>query len=86
MVDLERLSSRPSDRILTAHGYVCEKCGNWEAIFHSNSSLDELMRKLERMRPDDQNFVYCLAKAVKKAQEIQRRVERRWHVPILSPT
>lgn len=73
MVDFDRLASRPLDKIVTAHGYVCEKCGNWEAIYHSTASMDEALRKLSRYAPGHPKFAFLFAKAVRKAEGLNRR-------------
>lgn len=73
MVDLERLSKRPIDKIVTARGFVCGKCGSWEAISFTNSSLEEIMRKLTRYSPDQRQFRHLLLKAFKRAEALTLR-------------
>lgn len=75
MVDLECLSRRPIDKIVTARGFVCGKCSSWEAISYSNSSLEEIMRKLKRYSPEQPQYQRLLAKAIRKAEALQTRGE-----------
>lgn len=75
MVDYDGLASWPLDKIVTAHGYVCEKCGKREAVFHSTASFDEAMRKLNRYPTTHPKFAFLFAKAVRKAEGINRRGE-----------
>lgn len=73
MVDYERLASRPLDKITTAMGFLCEKCGNWEAVFHSTASMQEAMMKLTRYSPAHPKFAFLFAKAVRKAEGLNQR-------------
>lgn len=82
MLDIEHLTTRPVDRIVASHGYICEECGNWEVISYSNSSLDETIRRLQRMQPDNPGFSYHLIKAILKAEEIAQRMESKWREQI----
>jgi hypothetical protein len=75
MVDYDALASWPLDKIVTVHGYVCEKCGNREAVFHSTASFEDAMRKLKRYLPSHPKFAFLFAKAVRKAEGINRRGE-----------
>lgn len=82
MLDVERLTTRPVDRIVASHGYVCEKCGNWEVISYSNSSLDEIVRRLQGMPANKPGFSYHLIKAINKAENIAQRMESKWQEQI----
>lgn len=75
MVDYDALARRPLDKIVTVHGYVCEKCGKWEAVFHSTVSFEEAMRKLNRYPPTHPKYAFLFAKAVRKAEGINKRGE-----------
>ena len=74
MVDVEHLISWPLDRIVTARGFVCERCGDREAISYSNSSLEEALRQLTRVSAGDRYFGHYFGKALAKAEAINRRM------------
>ncbi len=75
MVDFEDLSAWPIDKIVSVRGFVCGKCGFREAISYSNSSLEEIMRKLRRYAPGQQQYAHLLSKAIKRAQSLRQRGE-----------
>lgn len=75
MVDLEHLSVWPLDKIVNARGFSCEKCGVREAISFTNSSLEELVRKLKRYTPDQAQYQHILARCIRKAQGLRQRGE-----------
>jgi hypothetical protein len=78
LVNLDNLSKRPIDKIVTAEGFACGKCGHWEAIFHSTPSLEEAMRKLMRLSPEKTGYRFHFLKTLKKAIGINERAESRW--------
>lgn len=85
MVDHDALLSWPLDKVTTAHGYICEKCGKREAVFHSTASMNEALQKLAQYQPTHKKFAFLFAKAVRKAEGINRRGEkhgarRRYHM------
>lgn len=73
MVDFDALSSWPLDPVLTARGFVCSNCGMREAISITSASLEEAVRKLQSTVPGNRKFPFLFAKAVKKAQGLNRR-------------
>lgn len=75
MVDFDNLDSRPLDQITTSKGYTCRKCGMWEAVFHTSTSLEEMLRKLTLYAPGHPKFSFLLQKAVRKAQGVHLRGE-----------
>jgi hypothetical protein len=75
MVDFERLSIWPIDKILTARGFVCVECQRREAILITNASLEEAMRNLMRYPPGHRKFQYLLARCIKKAEALRLRGE-----------
>lgn len=75
MVDFEHLSVWPIDKIISARGYVCEKCGVREAISFTTSSLEEAMRKLKRYPPSNRKYQQLLARCIRKAEGLQQRGE-----------
>jgi hypothetical protein len=85
MVDLDKLSKWPIDKLVTAEGFHCEKCDSREAIFYSTSSLEEVMRKLDALSVDRRDHHYHFLKVLKKATNIHQRTESRWREPIPPP-
>jgi len=75
MVDYEHLASWPLDKVITAQGYVCEKCGEREAVFHSSDSMQESLRRLKACPPSKPRFSFLFAKALRKAEGLNRRGE-----------
>ena len=73
MVDYENLASWPLDKVMTAYGYVCEKCGNREAVFHSTTSMQEALRKLRETPAQKPRHAFLFAKALRKAEGLNRR-------------
>ena len=73
MIDYENLTSRPLGKLYTEYGYSCKACGNWKPCLISSRQLDEKLRKLTEMSPDHPSFPYHFAKAVKRAQEVNKR-------------
>lgn len=75
MVDFDRLSFWPINKLITARGFTCKSCGTREAILLSNASLEEAMRNLMRYPPGHRKFQYLLAKCIKKAEGLRLRGE-----------
>lgn len=71
MVDFSKLSKRPIDNRISQMGFVCKKCGMWEAILYTNASLDEALRKLAQCAPGHRKFHYLFAKAIRRAESVQ---------------
>ncbi len=74
-MDFEHLSAWPIDKITTARGFVCGKCSRREAISYTNSSLEEIMRKLRRYSPGQRQYAYLLFKAIRRAEALKLRGE-----------
>lgn len=88
MVDFDALPVRPIDKIVSARGFVCGTCGRWEAISYSNSSLEEIMRKLKRYVPGQQKYAFLLFKAIQRARSLRQRGEcngSRKHPHVVAP-
>jgi len=75
MIDLENLSEWPLDKIVTAQGYTCTKCGTREAISNRTLSLAEAERKLSRYRPRQDQFKLLFGKLVRKQEGLNERGE-----------
>lgn len=75
MVDVDNLDSRPLDQVITSEGFICLKCGAWEAVFHTSASLEDALRKMMRYEPGHPSFVFQFHKVVRKAQGIHMRGE-----------
>jgi hypothetical protein len=73
MVDMEKLESWPLDNLTAARGYTCENCGSREAISYSTASMEAAMKHLMQMRRTHKKFPYYFAKAVRKAEGINKR-------------
>lgn len=73
MMDWDDLESRPLSKIYTIFGYKCQQCGIWKPCWFSTRLLDEEMRKLENTSPTNPSFKHRFVKAVRRAEEIQRR-------------
>ena len=78
LIDLDRLSGWPLDKIVTAQGFICEKCGSREAIFYTTVSLEEAMSKLMRYPLAHDQFRYHFVKTLRKAKGINERAEKQW--------
>lgn len=73
MVDMERLDTWVIDKLTSARGYTCEKCGSREAISYVTLSLQEAFRRLLGMGPRHKKYPYYFARAVRKAEGINKR-------------
>lgn len=73
MLDMQNLSEWPVDRLVTAQGFTCEKCGTREAVSYTSLSLREAEKKLSRYRPDQAQFRYLFAKLVRKASGMRKK-------------
>lgn len=85
MVDFDMLSGWPLDKIIHVQGFPCEECGNWEAIFYTTASLEAAMQRLKALSPGRPDFQYHLARVLRKAEGINRRVENKWQEPTSLP-
>lgn len=87
MVDFANLSKRPIDKIINQKGFICGKCGTWEAVLYTNASLDEALRKLAQC-PPGRKRQYLFAKAIRRGESVQRRGEAHGalQVPDVAPT
>jgi hypothetical protein len=81
MVDFDNLLTWPVDKITWAEGFFCKKCGNKEAVFYNTTSLFVAMRKLDSISSGRADFQYHLARVLRKAEGINRRVEKKWQEP-----
>ena len=74
-IDLERLDEWPLDRLVSAMGFTCRKCGMREAISYSTPSLKEAERNLILYRPSHRKFKYKFLKLVRKQSGVNARGE-----------
>lgn len=74
IVDWTRLEKRPITNLIRVEGYTC-RCGKWVSCWYSTRQLEESLCKLESMRPEHANFLYYFGKALRRAEEIQKRGE-----------
>jgi hypothetical protein len=78
MIDLENLSERPLDGLISVREFQCESCGTWEAVSYRTISLIEQMRKLMRYPPQHPKFGFLFSKVLRKAEGVNRRGETVW--------
>lgn len=76
MIDMQSLSEWPVDRLLTAQGFICEKCQTREAVSYTSVSLKEAEKKLSRYRPDQAQFRYLFAKLLRKLSGMVEKISR----------
>lgn len=79
MVDFENLSIWPIDKLFSAKGFRCEKCGMMEAVAFSTISLEEQLQKMLRYAPEHPKFPFLFQRALRKAKGVYSRGEVRWH-------
>lgn len=70
---MDTLENWPLDNLTSARGYVCEKCGSRRPISYHTTSLHEAFQRLEQMETTHRKFPYYFAKAVRKAEGINKR-------------
>jgi hypothetical protein len=73
LIDLLGLESRPVDKIISARGFVCGACRDWQVIFHTSISFDEMSRKLARYTPGHEQYKFLLKKLMRKAISMAQR-------------
>ena len=73
MVDVEQMEIRPVSKLLKAEGYVCPH-GQWNPVFYLTLSLEEQMKKLNRIPVTHRNFRYYFSKTLRKAAGVQKKV------------
>lgn len=73
MVDLESLEIRPISKLFLVEFFICEHCECEEAVFYTTPLFEESLRKLDNMHPFNTSFLYHFAKALKRAEELQRK-------------
>lgn len=74
-IDLENLFEWPLDRLLTAQGFVCTRCGMREAISYTTPSLREAERKLTHYKPGTPKFAWYFGRLAKKQTGVNARGE-----------
>lgn len=77
MVDLLSLDVRPISNTITAEGFSCLKCENWEPVFYITVSLQESLARLEKLKPGTNKFQKQFDKTLNKAKNLQSRIEMR---------
>lgn len=86
MVDMEKLASWPLDKLTTARGYICENCQSREAISCVTTSLQVALDRLLRLGPTHRSFRHYFGKALRRAEEINRRNNgTRGHTHLAAP-
>jgi hypothetical protein len=75
MVDFEKLSTWPVDKLITAQGFRCEYCETMEAVAYMTISLENQLRNLLRYPPEHPKFGFLFRKAVRKAEGVYLRGE-----------
>lgn len=73
MVDWDNLERRPLSKLMWMEGRECPSCKRWKPFVYMNLQLESNFRRLNSMLPTHPSFKYHLSKAVKRAEEIQRR-------------
>lgn len=73
MIDWTKLERRPLSKVIWVEGYTCQQCNRWKPCWYSNRLLEEALRKLESMPPRHASFAWHFLKAIKRAQDIQKR-------------
>lgn len=74
---MQDLSEWPVDRLITAQGFVCEKCEAREVVSYTSVSLQEAEKKLSRYRPDQGQFRYLFAKLLRKVSGMNEKMAAR---------
>ncbi len=76
MVDLQSLTIRSVDKVLSVEGYECSICERWEPVFYTTVSLQIKMALLEKT-PIGPRFTKRFGKALKKAENLQVNARKR---------
>lgn len=71
MIDMDNLERRKIDKIKSALGFACPKCGGWNEFFKTTTSLDKAFDKLEKKNPDSATYSWHFARTMKKAEGVQ---------------
>lgn len=74
MVDLEHLAEWQVDKLITAQGFICEKCGKWQAVYAVSVSLREAEKKLFRYSPTHSRFQFHFAKLLRKVSGVLKNI------------
>lgn len=74
-IDLDGLTEWPMDKLITAQGFICRKCGMREAISFTTASMQAAERKLERYAPTHWKYPFLLGKLVTKQTGLNARGE-----------
>lgn len=73
LIDLLGLENRPIDKIISARGYECGMCRQWQAVIYTSTSFEEMGRKLERYTPGHEQYQFLLKKLMRKAISMAER-------------
>ena len=75
MIDLLALENRQVswNKIISARGFHCQTCHNWQKLFYTSTSMEELRRKLERYTPYHEQYQFLLRKLMHKALSMAQR-------------
>jgi hypothetical protein len=77
MVDPLGLDVRPISNTISAEGFECPNCENWEPVFFMTVSLQESFARLEKLKPGTNKFQKQFNKTLNKAKNLQSRIELR---------
>lgn len=74
MINVLALEIKPVDKIISARGFECEKCGVWQALSYTSESLREAENKLSRYKPMHKQFVFLFKKLIHKASNMAEKI------------
>lgn len=74
MIDLLALESKPVDKIVSARGFCCKKCGEWQAVSYTSTSLREAESKLARYTPRHEQFMFLFKRLLHKASHMAEKM------------
>lgn len=74
-INLKALETWPVFGVLKIAGYICQNCQRREPVYYTTDSLEESLRKLNRIKPHSANFKMRFAKVMRKFDAIQKRGE-----------
>lgn len=77
MIDITGLERRPVDKIFIALGYPCSSCGEWQNVFFTTRSLDEMVAKIEKLSTERGDFPFQFSRALRKATGIQEKAQEK---------
>ena len=73
MVDMDKLETKPVDKIVSRLGTSCTKCDTWITISFTTKLLEVALDKLSKRSPNSAGYHFHFAKALKKCEGVQER-------------